>query len=305
MLSFLPAPLVLLLNAVLIPANAILIATPMQILGILRLLLPLRGATAAIEAFNYYLYRLWVFDNYLILKLTCRLNWHVDGDPIPRVKGTCMVLSNHLSWADILILCLLYRGRIPTTKFFMKRSLLYIPFVGLACYAIGMPFMHRYRPETLLKNPQLRGRDIRTTRAACRRAARFPTALVNFLEGTRFTPDKARRARSPFTHLMPPKVISLGIAMGEIGPRLETILNTTLCYPQNRAPRKPFIDLMCGRLREVYAHVEVLPVSPGMIGDYAGDKAFKQQFKTQIHDLWSRKDQQVGALLRRAGAEGD
>ena len=102
----------------------------------------------------------------------------------------------------------------------MKHSLIYIPFAGLACYALGMPFLRRFPKEKLLKNPKLRNKDIQTTKAACKRLIDFPTTLINFVEGSRFTAEKAKVARSPYKYLLPPKVASLGVALSEIGDQV-------------------------------------------------------------------------------------
>lgn len=54
-------------------------------------------------------------------------------------------------------------------------------------------FLRRYPKEKLLKNPKLRTKDIETTRAACKRLIDFPTTLINFAEGSRYTEEKQRK----------------------------------------------------------------------------------------------------------------
>lgn len=298
MLAFLPSPVLLLLNCILIPLNCIVIATPIMILGLIRILIPLSLIANLCEQCNFWLYRIWVFDNAMILKLTNNIKWHISGDKIPKIKKSCVVISNHLSWADIIILCCVYRGRIPTTKFFMKHSLIYIPFVGLACYALGMPFLRRYSREKLLKDPKLRNADIESTKKACRRLATNPSSLINFVEGTRFTPVKAKLARSQYQNLMPPKAASVAIALGEIGKDIDYVFNTTLVYPHNRYPSKPFIDLLKGKLKDVYADIELVKVTPEISGDYLGDKAYKHQFTMHLRDVWQEKDEKITKILK-------
>lgn len=297
MLAFLPSPILLVINMLLIAVNCIVIATPIMILGIIRFILPIPFLIKIIEKCNLALYRVWVFDNSLILRLTNRITWHITGDPIPYIDNSCVVISNHLSWADIIILCCVFRGHIPTTKFFMKHSLIYIPFVGLACYALGMPFLRRYSREKLLKDPKLRQADINTTKKACRRLALSPSSLINFVEGTRYTPVKAKLARSQYKHLMPPKAASVAIALGEIGKDIDYVFNTTLAYPENCYPRKPFIDMINGRLKDVYADVRIIKTSPEITGDYLGDKEYKHAFTMHLRDLWNEKDERIAAML--------
>ncbi len=303
MLSFLPSPILFIINIILIPLNSIIIATPIQVIGLLRLLLPFTPVVKALERTNYWLYRIWVFNNSWIIALTNGIKWHLSGDPIPHVKRSCIVISNHMSWADIIIISCVFRGYIPVTKFFMKHSLIYIPFIGLACYALGMPFLRRYPREKLLKNPRLREADIKSTKRACQRLLLTPSSLINFVEGTRYTPVKARAARSQYRHLMPPKAASVAIALGEIGKEVECIFNTTLVYPYNRYPSRPFIDLLKGRMRDVYADIRIIKAGPENTGDYLGDKAYKHAFTMKLRDLWHEKDARIGRILEECGIE--
>ena len=295
MLAFLPSPILLLINIILIPLNSVLIAIPIMILGLIRFLLPIKPIIIMIEKANYVLYMLWVFNNRLIISITNNIKWHITDDEIPSTKKSCIVISNHLSWVDILFIAMIYHGRIPITKFFMKRSLIYIPFVGLACYALGMPFLRRYSREQLLKNPQLRKKDMETTKKVCRNIALAPTALINFIEGTRYTKEKALKARSSYNHLMPPKVASFALALGEIADKIDFIYNTTLCYPDNT--QKPFIDLLFGRIKNVYVNVEIIKTEKEMCGDYLNDKEYKHDITMKMRKLWQEKDAYLEKLL--------
>ena len=289
MLSFLPSPILVIINSILIAINVIVIATPMMLLGIIKFLLPFHFVTVMIEKCNYHLYKTWVFVNRCIIRLTNNINWHITGDAIPNTKKSCIVISNHISWLDILFIGCVYKGNIPTTKFFMKHSLIYIPFAGLACYALGMPFLRRFPKEKLLKNPKLRNKDIQTTKAACKRLIDFPTTLINFVEGSRFTAEKAKVARSPYKYLLPPKVASLGVALSEIGDQVEYIFNNTFYYPDN--PKKAFVDMMKGKVKNVYVNVEILEKTDAIKGNYLEDKQFKHDFTMYMRDLWEKKDQ--------------
>ena len=163
-----------------------------------------------------------------------------------------------------------------------------------------MPFLRRYSREKLLKDPKLRNADIESTKKACRRLAANPSSLINFVEGTRFTPVKAKLARSQYQNLMPPKAASVAIALGEIGKDIDYVFNTTLVYPHNRYPSKHFIDLLKGRLKDVYADIELVNVTPEISGDYLGDKAYKHQFTMHLRDVWQEKDQKISNILQLA-----
>lgn len=288
MLAFLPSPLLLILNCILIPLNVIVIATPMMLLGIIKFVLPFNFVTVIVEKLNFYLYKIWGFNNRMIISLTNNVKWHISGDDIPVTNKSCIVMSNHISWLDILFIGCVYKGHIPTTKFFLKHSLIYIPFVGLACYALGMPFLRRYPKEKLLKNPSLRTKDIETTRLACKRLVQFPTTLINFCEGSRFTPAKAKLSRSPYKHLLPPKAASLGVAVSEISKEVEYIFNTTFYYPDNKVAA--FKDMMFGRIKNVYVNIEIIKEKENFTGNYLEDKQFKHDFTMYLRELWEKKD---------------
>ena len=78
-----------------------------------------------------------------------------------------LVLSNHRSWVDILVLQAVFNRRIPFLKFFLKQQLIWVPFLGLAWWALDFPFMRRYTAAYLEKHPEHRGKDLEVTRRAC------------------------------------------------------------------------------------------------------------------------------------------
>ncbi len=266
MLSFLPSPLLLIINLTVVSINSIIVATPIMLLAIVRLLLPFSFVQKTVDFLNLYLFKLWVAVNAVLFPLTNKLKIDREGIEIDDIKGSCLIFSNHLSWADIIMICHIYRGKIPVTKFFLKQSLIFIPFIGLACLGLGMPFLRRYSKAELLKNPKLATKDIETTKKACRSLVHTRSTLVNFCEGTRYTKDKALKAKSRYKHLMPPKAASIAVALGEIGYDLDCVYNTTLYYPENEG--HAFIDLLKGRLTRVYVHIEKLKVDETLVGDY-------------------------------------
>lgn len=297
MLSFLPSPLLLIINLTVVSINSIIVATPIMLLAIVRLLLPFSFVQKTVDFLNLYLFKLWVAVNAILFPLTNKLKIDREGIEIDDIKGSCLIFSNHLSWADIIMICHIYRGKIPVTKFFLKQSLIFIPFIGLACLGLGMPFLRRYSKAELLKNPKLATKDIETTKKACRSLVHTRSTLVNFCEGTRYTKDKALKAKSRYKHLMPPKAASIAVALGEIGYDLDCVYNTTLYYPENEG--HAFIDLLKGRLTRVYVHIEKLKVDETLVGDYINDKKFKFDFSNALKQIWQEKDDRLDDYLNR------
>ena len=188
----------------------------------------------------------------------------------------------------------LFRTRLPVPKFFLKRELLYVPFVGLACWGLDMPFMRRYSREFLIKHPELRGKDVESTRIACAKFADEPTSVINFVEGTRFSPEKARMTKSPYQHLMPPKAAGLSLALAGLGEQFEKIVNVTLAYPDNS--EHPFRDLLCGRMKRIQVCIDEIAITPELRGDYVNDKPFKRNFQLWLNQIWQAKDEQLTAM---------
>jgi 1-acyl-sn-glycerol-3-phosphate acyltransferase len=116
----------------------------------------------------------WIRLNSLILHLTQNLEIRLDiedegGWENFSTRNSYLVISNHRSWADILILQHLFNGRIPFLKFFLKKELIWVPLLGVAWWALDFPFMKRYSKEYLEKHPERRGKDIETTRKYCKK----------------------------------------------------------------------------------------------------------------------------------------
>lgn len=233
----------------------------------------------------------WLGGNSLLLNLCNRIDWQIQDHSRLNPQGWHLIISNHLSWTDIVVLGHLFRGRLPVPKFFLKYELLFVPFIGLACWGLDMPFMRRYSPAKLLKQPQLRGKDIDTTRAACAKFRHTPTTIINFVEGTRFTPEKGASHNAGYQHLLPPKAAGLAMALHAMEGQFDKLLNVTLHYPDN--PDKPFRDLLCGRMGRIQVLIEEIPMDQVPQGNYQADKQFKRAFQQWLNDLWARKDAQL------------
>ena len=208
-------------------------------------------------------------------------------------KDWYLVIANHQSWVDILVLQRVLHNRIPFLNFFLKKELLYVPFLGLAWWALDFPFMKRSSKSQLKKNPKLKGKDIETTRKACEKFKTMPVSIVNFVEGTRFTPDKHTLQKSPFKNLLKPKAGGIAFVMQAMGEQINQIVNVTIHYPDGIPT---FMDFASGKMKRVQVHVETQSVDDKLIGDYSGDNQFRVQFQAKLNTLWEQKDAQLEKL---------
>ncbi len=296
-MSKLIAAITLFLSIALTIIVTVFCSVPIIVAGILKLLLPVPAAWRAISAFCNFMMYCWCEGLAALLKLNPHLQWDVEGLEGLNKKNWYLLICNHYSWADIVVLCVLFAKHIPMNKYFLKQQLAWIPFIGLACWALDMPFMRRYSRSYLLRHPERRGKDVETTRRSCEKFRRQPTTIVNFVEGSRFTEEKSLQLRSPFRHLLPPKAAGIAMALNVLGSQFDKMLNVTLCYPENSAT--PFYDMLSGKLTRIVVRIELLPVAEELHGDYVNDKNFKRQFQLWLNAIWAEKDSLLESIKQQ------
>ena len=295
MLNFLPAPLLGLIASLLLVLNTLFWVPLLLFFAVLKLLLPFTALRLHLDPVLVRIAEAWIAGNSGWMRLTQKTRWDVEGIDGLNPRGWYLVNCNHQSWVDILVLQHLLTRRIPLLKFFLKRQLLWVPVMGLAWWALDFPFMRRHSEETLKKHPELRARDREATRRACEKFALIPTSVMNFSEGTRFTPLKQQRQQSPYRHLLRPKAGGIALALNVMGDKFRAILDVTIVYPGG-APN--FWEFLCGRLRCVRVRVQRLPVPKHLVSaDYANDAAVRAAFQQWMQDIWQNKDAQIETLL--------
>ena len=235
----------------------------------------------------------WVAVNTFIQSLFIKITFNVSGIESLTPKDWYLVISNHQSWVDIVVLQRVLHGKIPFLKFFLKKELIYVPFLGLAWWALDFPFMKRYSQAFLKKNPHLKGKDIETTQKACAKFKHKPVSVMSFIEGTRFTQHKHDKQQSPFQYLLRPKAGGIGFVFGAMGEHLAKIVDVTIHYPQGIPT---FIDFLSGKVNCVNVDVKVLPITDELLGDYFNDRQYKQQFQKWVNQLWLDKDQRLATI---------
>lgn len=241
--------------------------------------------------------------NHCIMMISTYDRWDIVGKGDLQTDQSYIMLSNHQSWIDILVLNSVFSGRTPPLKFFMKKELLWqLPLAGLACYALGFPFMSRHSHAEIRKNPKLKGKDIETTKKACNRLRAFPSTLINFLEGTRFTDKKKERQQSPFKHLLKPHAGGVAVVIQELHETLAGIINVVIHYPK-KVPN--LWDFACGRFEKIVVRYEVLPITPAMIGDYYQDRNFRSDLQQWLNTVWQKNDLLIEKIQNRASDEND
>ncbi|PXW40460.1 1-acyl-sn-glycerol-3-phosphate acyltransferase [Klebsiella oxytoca] len=296
-MSRLLAAIILPLSIALTILVTIICSVPIIIAGLIKLLVPIPAVWRSISVFCNFMMYCWCEGLALLLHLNPWLKWDVQGIEGLNKRNWYLLISNHHSWADIVVLCVLFRKHIPMNKYFLKQQLAWVPFIGLACWALDMPFMRRYSRGYLIRHPERRGKDVETTRRSCEKFRVHPTTIVNFVEGSRFTEEKKRQTRSPYNNLLPPKAAGIAMALGVLGSQFDKLLNVTLCYPENN--HRPFYDMLSGRLTRIVVRINLEPVAEDLHGDYVNDKNFKRHFQRWLNMLWEEKDRQLTEIMRQ------
>ena len=295
MLNFLPPPVVGLIATALMVLNALFWVPILLFFALLKLIVPLKKMLLLIDPLLLRIAQTWITGNSGWMRLTQRTTWDVQGLDGLKARSWYLVNCNHQSWVDILVLQHLFNRRIPLLKFFLKQQLIWVPVMGLAWWALDFPFMRRHSEEFLKKHPEMRGKDQATTRKACEKFALIPTSVMNFLEGTRFTPAKHLRQQSPYQHLLKPKAGGMALALNAMGDKFQAILDVTIVYPDG-AP--DFWQFLTGRLKRIIVRVRALPLPQHLVqGDYAGDPTVREAYQQWVQQMWLEKDALIEALL--------
>ena len=293
MFNFLPAPLIGLLSFTMYTINTLFWLVPIIICSLLKALIPL---SISQKVFSYLLDHMasaWVAVNTINQKLFTRVKLNIKGLQTLEADQWYLVISNHQSWVDIVVLQRVLHGKVPFLKFFLKKELIYVPFLGIAWWALDFPFMKRYSQSFIKKNPHLKGKDIETTRKACEKFRHKPVSIMNFIEGTRFTSAKHSKQNSPYKHLLKPKAGGIGFVISAMEDNLNKVLDVTIHYPDGIPT---FADFLCGRIKTVNVVFKIRDIDDGLRGDYVNDRAFKINFQQWLTNTWQEKDKLLSEL---------
>ena len=278
----------------LLTANLFLAGTPILLLGLVKLLL-YGKARSRLILFLAYIAEGWVANNDRIFNTFLDTRWDVEGVGAIDRDGHHLIVSNHVSWVDILVLFRVFHRKTSILRFFLKRDLIWMPVVGLAAWALDFPFMRRYTPEYLARHPEKRGRDLETTRIACRRYRHVPVAILNFIEGTRFTPEKHAEEAAPYRHLLRPRIGGVGFVLASLGEQLDTMQDVTIVYPGYDVT---FWEFVTNQVPRITVRVrDITPPAEFYSSAITEPGPTRERFKAWLDGVWREKD----ALLEELG----
>ena len=297
MLSFLPASMKGTLILILVILNT-LFWMPILVVGaVLKIIVPIEIIKKVVTKTLIACATNWVSMNSFFMALFLEIEWDItDAEGLSRDEWY-FVNCNHQSWSDIPVVQKTLNRRIPMLKFFLKKDLIWVPIIGVCWWALDFPFMKRSTLAQIKKDPSLAGKDLETTRAACEKFKTTPVSVFNFLEGTRFTPEKHAQQGSPFQNLLKPKAGGAAFVLGSMGEQMHTMLDLTIVYPDKKIG--PW-DLFCGRISKVIVHINTKEIPKEFLGkDYSSDPEFKAAFQIWLNALWEEKDQLINDIKEK------
>lgn len=241
-------------------------------------------------------------NNWLIDKVLPNTQWDitVDEQLDLNMQGRYLMTCNHQSWVDTTVNQYFGLTRMPLTRFFTKWELIFIPFVGQAFKILGFPMMKRHSKEQIAKNPELKYRDMDEARKSCEQLLSQPFTLLNYLEGTRFTPEKQAKQQSPYQHLLKPKAGGLALALSILGDKIDALVDMTIVYPDG-APG--YGEFWLGEVPRIAVNLRKIEVPAWVLkGNYDEDAAFREKFQIWVDGLWAEKDQLIGKMKAQYAA---
>jgi 1-acyl-sn-glycerol-3-phosphate acyltransferase len=287
MLSFLPGKVRGVISIILFSINTVFWVSLLLIVSLFRILIPLKFWYRLTSRISIFIADSWITGNNLIMSLLHKIEWDVEFNGDLKMDDWYLVLSNHQTWIDIVVLQKVFLKKIPFLKFFLKKELIWVPLLGAAWWSLEFPFMKRYSKELLEKKPHLKGKDVEATRKACEKYKTMPISIMNFMEGTRFTERKHTKQQSPYKNLLRPKAGGVALVMSSMGDILHKIADVTIYYPEGA---KSFWQFLCGETSKIKVIVNIIPISDKIRGDYVNDPEFAAEFQKWLNNYWEEKD---------------
>ncbi|WED43947.1 acyltransferase [Legionella cardiaca] len=236
----------------------------------------------------------WSGINNAYINRTHKIHWDIVGLENLSRKNWYLIIANHQSWLDIVVLQRLFNRKIPVLKFFIKDQLKWVPLLGFAWWAMGCPFMKRYSREYLAKKPHKKGKDLLATRKAIELFKHTPAAVMNFVEGTRFSTQKNQHQKSPYQFLLKPKAGGISFVISTMGQQFTSLLDVTIIYSNKK---HSLWDFLCRRVNAVKVRIRQLPIPSQFLNSSLVENDDAQaEFRDWLNNSWQEKDNLIASL---------
>ncbi len=270
--------------------NTLLHGGPILALGLTKLV----KKSPKIDSTNVDIANRWIgVNNWLIENVLPNTDWQISIDPELELSldGRYLMICNHQSWVDTTVNQYFGLQRMPLTRFFTKWELIFIPFVGQAFKILGFPMMKRHTKAQIAKNPELKNRDMEEARKSCEQLLSQPFTLLNYVEGTRLTPEKHKAQKSPYAHLLKPKAGGLALALNILGDQVDALVDMTIVYPDG-VPG--YGEFWLGDVPRIAVNLRKIEIPDWILqGNYEEDREYRIRFHKWLQQIWLEKDQLI------------
>ncbi|WRT69079.1 uncharacterized protein IL334_006062 [Kwoniella shivajii] len=250
----------------------------------------------------------WTYmQNHWEITLNAKEAVEVTGDEIPQ-KESAMIITNHLGYSDYYLLQYLScrAGMLGSSRYFVKKEILRIPFFGLAFWSMGMILVSR---DWTSDKRTLQDAFLRITSNS------HPCWIIMCPEGTRRTPSKlvksqafARMKGKPeLSHLLFPRSKGFVCTIQALRhSHIKYVYDTTLLYssPGKDKWRIPSLaeQLSCEDMtKQGYKfriHVKRIPISELPEGEKSLKEWCEEKWKVKddLLDDWMTESKRANGL---------
>lgn len=270
--------------------NTIFWCIPVYLFVIVKRLLPGGPLRQACSKCILWLSGNWVYFNGLLVDHIAKIPIQIDRNDLNlNPEYSYLIVANHQSWVDIIILQKIFHNKVPFLRFFLKKELIWLPFLGIAFWALDFPFMNRYSKQYLEKHPEKKGKDLEATIHTCRKIRNIPFSLINFPEGTRSNPEKIENSKAEHQNLLTPKAGGLAFTLEAFEGNIQHMIDVSILYPESGVDMG---KLLRGDISKIQIHIREV-VIPEHFGtkSYAEDNQYKQEFQNWMNNIWAEKDE--------------
>lgn len=238
-----------------------------------------------------------------ILTFVCGVTVHRYFSHVLSQDKSYVMVINHRSHVDILVILAVFYDQIPNVKFFLKRSLFWVPFLGQFCYLMNYVFVSKIKTNLVRRDPSMVQKQRDLISQQCRGLVKSPVTLAVFAEGTRYVAEKKLGVKKVFRNLLAPQPAGIALALEASARHISDLLDITLVYDVG------FVSawlLLSGQVNDIEIHAQTFDVTKSnLVGDYVRDRNYRKYFSEWVRSLWQRKDglltQAFLRLRRRRG----
>ncbi len=286
---FLQGTLVLLAVSV----NTIASTVVIFLLAVVKLIAPKGTARNTVTHWLSSVGEYWISFNKLMAWFLHDMKWDIQLPDSLTPEGRYLVFCNHQSWVDILVLQHCLNRRAPFMRFLLKQELIWVPFLGFCWWALDMAFLRRYSRAELVKNPELRGKDLENAARACEKLKHIPVSMMSFPEGTRITSAKHEQQNSPYEHLLRPRYGGIGQVLYSFDDALDHLIDVTIIYPDGTPGLWQFVS---GQISQIDVKIRLLPIGAEVRGkNFREDSEAKNALKAWLSEIWAEKEQYIAS----------